>query len=80
MSEGATGEKLCDQRYVTLILRLRVDGQGRIVGGEVTDLWLRTRRGFAGRGTLLDAVESCIDELPPPFMQHAKSGPDPPDA
>jgi hypothetical protein len=57
-------ERLADRQYVTLILRLLVDGQGDLVQGEVGALeadqgpetWVR----FRGADDLLTAVRSCL--------------------
>ena len=60
MYASSADDRLADQRYVTIILRLVLDRHGGLVRGEVggTDdgPWVR----FANPSGLLEAVESWL--------------------
>ncbi len=50
------GPVLADSRYVTLVLRLLIDRQGRLVHGEIVDVDGRTRGRFSEWRDLLKSV------------------------
>ena len=64
MANVSRPERLADQQYVTLILRLLVDRQGQIIQGEIGGLeggqdaarWVR----FRGAEGLLEAVHAWL--------------------
>ena len=60
METPPPGEDLSDNQYVTLILRLLVDPEGRLVHGEVLDAVGRPCRRFRGWGGLARAVRCAL--------------------
>ena len=64
MGNVSRPERLADQQYVTLILRLLVDRQGQLVQGEIgepegdqhAERWVR----FRGADGLLEAVHAWL--------------------
>jgi hypothetical protein len=62
VNTSSVGERLADQRYVTLILRLLLDRETRLVRGEVCGIddpeqqWV----GFTGADSLAGAIETWL--------------------
>jgi hypothetical protein len=62
----SVGERLADQRYVTLIVRLLLDPQSRLVRGEIGGVDEAERHwiGFTGPDGLTKAVEAWLAARP----------------
>ncbi len=60
METRSPGEDLSDDQYVTLILRLLVDPEGRLVHGEVLDAAGRPCRRFRVWSGLARAVRGAL--------------------
>lgn len=60
MSERANNHILEDRRYVTLILRLVLDGGGRLIQGELVDTTDTRRERFIGASGLNQSVATWL--------------------
>jgi hypothetical protein len=58
------GEKLSEERYLTLMLRLLADRSGTRVQGEVLDVTTKSKRKFLGWQALVRAVRELAEEQP----------------
>ncbi len=56
------GEKLSEERYLTLMLRLLADRSGTRVQGEVLDVTTKSKRKFMGWQGLIRAVREMTEE------------------
>lgn len=60
LSTHSQPDKLANKEYVTLILRLLLTGQGRVVRGEIVDTQGRLRGRFAGWRKLEQTVRAAL--------------------
>lgn len=60
MSEESVEEQLSAKRYVTLVLRLLVNGKGQLVQGEVVTLEAQSLSRFTKWRELTQAVRAAI--------------------
>jgi hypothetical protein len=67
VARASTGDRLAEQRYVTVIVRLLVDTRGRLVRGEIVD----TDGKIADRFTRWRALTPALRTL---IMSHKQDG------
>ena len=61
MSEGDPTDRLSAKRQFVLVVRVVVEGRGKVTG-ELVDPLSEPRRRFTGRATIVDAVRVWIDD------------------